>query len=111
MPPTAMQMLGSTWEWLAPKAATMRPRRIISGPPARLTPTSPTPIITSAPRWPSSAGQVEAAAAFRRAVEADPGFVQAYFELGAMLRTLGQLLDSLACFQRTVELAPDHADA
>jgi tetratricopeptide (TPR) repeat protein len=48
---------------------------------------------------------------YRRATEADPGYVLAYFDLGNVLDELGRLDESIAAYLKAVTLSPRYADA
>ncbi len=51
----------------------------------------------------------EAAAAYERAVELDPGLGRAHFELGRTYIRLERFADALPHARRAVEFTPDHA--
>ncbi len=53
----------------------------------------------------------EAAAAYRRAVECDSSFRQAWYNLGCLLNEQDREAEALDCFHQAVRLAPDHAAA
>lgn len=48
----------------------------------------------------------EAKASFRRATEVEPGFAEAYYELGAMLQNDKDYAEAHKCFERYMQLAP-----
>ena len=48
---------------------------------------------------------------YRRATEADPGYVLAYFDLGNVLDELERLDESIAAYLKAVTLSPRYADA
>ena len=51
----------------------------------------------------------EAAALYRRTVEAAPGHAQAHCNLGVILRSQGKLEEAAACYQRSLQAAPASA--
>lgn len=53
----------------------------------------------------------ESEAAFRTALELDPEFAQAGFQLGAMLQMAGRNAEALDQWLRVVEMAPNHGEA
>lgn len=55
--------------------------------------------------------EVEAVAAYRRAVAADPGSVEGWFALGLGLRDLCAYDAAGACFAQVLRLVPQHAEA
>jgi tetratricopeptide (TPR) repeat protein len=52
--------------------------------------------------------EAEAEAFFRKAVEVDPEFADAYNELGAAEVSLGKLPEAAGNFQKAIDLAPEH---
>lgn len=57
-------------------------------------------------------GEAKAAALeFRRAIQIDPGYVEAWNNLGCVLFELDQVDESVTTFQRALRLAPGYADA
>ena len=48
---------------------------------------------------------------YRRATEADPGYVLAYFDLGNVLDELERIDESIAAYLKAVTLSPRYADA
>ena len=53
----------------------------------------------------------EAAGVLRDAIEADPNFGQAHYDLGAVLQARGELEGAIASYRRAIELDPDSAAA
>ncbi|MCW5976639.1 MAG: tetratricopeptide repeat protein [Bryobacteraceae bacterium] len=53
----------------------------------------------------------EASLLFRRAIQTDRRFGEAYYQLGIAESSVGRYAEALAAFQRAVELLPDHSDA
>ena len=69
------------------------------------------PPITSIWGGPSGSRQLdEAIACYRRALELQPQFVEAHFNLGNALIEQGQIAEAMACFRRAVQLNPDYAE-
>lgn len=57
-------------------------------------------------------GDFEAAvASFEKALILDPGFADAHFNLGNVLRRLGRIRDAAESFGKAIECRPDYADA
>jgi tetratricopeptide (TPR) repeat protein len=54
---------------------------------------------------------VEGEAYCRRALELDPDFDEAYYNLGSALREQGRLDESIDAFQNAARLSPDYAEA
>jgi predicted O-linked N-acetylglucosamine transferase (SPINDLY family) len=54
---------------------------------------------------------VEAASAFRRALEFKPEYIEAHNNLGAVLKEQGQLDDAVAAYRQALRLSPDYAEA
>ena len=53
----------------------------------------------------------EAAAFYRRAIEAVPGHAEAHCNLGVILRSHGKLEEAAACYQRSLQAAPPAAQS
>ncbi len=53
----------------------------------------------------------QAIAAYRRAIELDPDFVDAHCNLGTVLYNQGKRADARVCFERALALAPYHREA
>ena len=53
----------------------------------------------------------EAALAYATALKRDPGFVEAWFNYGGLLRDAGKLKPARQHLERAVELDPSYADA
>lgn len=53
----------------------------------------------------------EAAAAYRRAIEADPDFADAHCNLGAVHHQLGRRAEARACYERALACDPGHVEA
>jgi len=53
----------------------------------------------------------EAEAAYRSALEADPGFADAHCNLGAVLYNRGRRGEARRCFERCLEIEPRHVEA
>ena len=66
---------------------------------------------TSGPCSFTSANSARAEEFYRRATEANPGYVLAFFDLGNVLDELERLDESIAAYQHAVSLAPRYADA
>ena len=52
----------------------------------------------------------EAAAAYRRALQADPRLPEAHFDLGVALQSQGDYAGAIAAYQAAVQLRPESAD-
>lgn len=53
----------------------------------------------------------EAVEEYRRSIEADSGFVQGYYELGAGLLKFGKTSEAIQNFKKAIELKPDYIAA
>ncbi|MBF0182414.1 MAG: tetratricopeptide repeat protein [Magnetococcales bacterium] len=53
----------------------------------------------------------EAEAAYRKAIRADAGYVNAHYNLGLLLNTRQRFAEAEAAWRETIRLAPDHAPA
>jgi tetratricopeptide (TPR) repeat protein len=53
----------------------------------------------------------EAVACYRRAMELNPNFADAHYNLGIALMELGKPEEAAACYRRALELKPDYANA
>ena len=49
----------------------------------------------------------EAIAAYRHAIEINPGYANSYYELGEILKQQGKLDEAIAVYQEATELAPE----
>ena len=54
---------------------------------------------------------MKAEAYYRQAIESDPRYALAYFDLGNVLDETGRLKEAIACYQTAIMLAPTYADA
>jgi len=59
----------------------------------------------------TSAHPEKALASFHRAIEAQPGFADAYNNIGNVLQDLGRFDEALASYRRALAIKPDHAAA
>ena len=48
---------------------------------------------------------------FKKAIEFNPGFTEAYYNLGITYEKLGKYKDSIEALERVIQLEPDHANA
>ena len=48
---------------------------------------------------------------YRKAIEVDPRYALAYFDLGNVLDETGRLQDAIRAYQAAISLAPTYADA
>jgi len=53
----------------------------------------------------------EAIAAYEASIEADPGFADAYCNLGSVYFNQGRRSPARDCFERAIEIDPDHLEA
>lgn len=53
----------------------------------------------------------DARAAFARALEIDPGWIAAHYNLGLLHEEFGERAAALQCFERALAIDPDHHDA
>ena len=48
---------------------------------------------------------------YRRALELEPNFAEAHYNMGSALKSQGRLDEAVGCYRRALELKPDYASA
>ena len=104
-PPTTTSASSSKTRgsWTRPSPATARP--------SNSTRNTPRPTTTSASPLQTRRSWTRPSPAFHKAIELDPKYAEAHYNLGNALHHQGKLDEAIACYRKAIELDPKYANA